>query len=64
MVRSTTEDRMVSGSHMGAIACSKPFVVQELVIISKDLLRLRAKQHAKARLPSGDPAQPKERDLA
>jgi len=30
---------------MGASACSKPFVVQELVIASKDLIRDRATQY-------------------
>lgn len=44
-VRGSFVKRTIAGSHMGSIGCSKPFVVQELVIISKELLRTRAKQH-------------------
>jgi len=44
-VRGTFVHRAIAGSHMGSVSCSKPFVVQELVIISKELLRSRVKQH-------------------
>ena len=39
------EDRLISAGHMGAIACSKPFVIQELTIISKDLISQRIKDY-------------------
>lgn len=44
------EDKTISAGHMGSSACSKPFVVQELAIVSKDLLqqRVRAYKDAKA----------------
>lgn len=32
------EERSISSAHMGATACSRPFVVAELVITSKKLL--------------------------
>jgi hypothetical protein len=32
------EEKTISGGHMGATACSKPFVIQELSIMSKDLI--------------------------
>jgi hypothetical protein len=38
-VRGTIVHRTIAGSHMGSVACSKPFVTQELVIISKALLK-------------------------
>ena len=37
------EDTAVSSGHMGATACSKPHVVAELVIASKDLIAERTK---------------------
>mmetsp|Transcript_21056 Transcript_21056/g.32601 ORF Transcript_21056/g.32601 Transcript_21056/m.32601 type:complete len:348 (+) Transcript_21056:176-1219(+) len=39
------EDKTISAAHMGASACSKPFVVQELVIASKDLVKQRAHRY-------------------
>ena len=47
-VKGTAGAKSMSGSHMGAVACSKPFVVQELVIASKELLLQRAKAHRAA----------------
>jgi len=44
-VKGNIDEKTIAGSHMGAIACGKPFVVQELVVASKELLRQRAKQH-------------------
>ena len=39
------EDKTISAGHMGASACSKPFVVQELVISSKQLIVERAQKY-------------------
>jgi len=39
------EERLISAGHMGAIACSKPFVIQELTIISKDLISERVRKY-------------------
>ena len=44
-VMGSTHHKTIAGSHMGSVSCTKPFVVQELAIISKDLLRERAKNH-------------------
>jgi len=44
-VKGNIVQKSISGSHMGSVSCSKPFVVQELVIISKELLHYRAIQH-------------------
>jgi len=44
-VKGTHLTKTIPGSHMGAVSCSKPFVVHELVIVSKDLLIERAKAH-------------------
>jgi len=44
-VKGNRGEKTIAGSHMGAIACSKPFVTQELVIASKELLRQRVKKH-------------------
>lgn len=35
------DDILVSGGHMGAMACTQPFIVQELAIVSKDLVHER-----------------------
>jgi hypothetical protein len=35
-------DSTISAAHMGATACNRPFVVQEMVLISKDLMKHRA----------------------
>lgn len=39
------EERSISSAHMGASACSRPFVVAELVIASKKLLQKRAEAY-------------------
>lgn len=39
------EDKTISGGHLGSTACSKPFVVQELAVVSKDLLQQRARAY-------------------
>lgn len=38
-VKGSIVHRTIPGSHMGSVGCSKPFVIQELVIISKQLLK-------------------------
>jgi hypothetical protein len=40
-VKGSIVQKSIAGSHMGSVSCSKPFVVQELVIISKELLHYR-----------------------
>jgi len=40
------EDRTISGAHLGASGCSKPFVVQEMVLISKELVKKRSDRYA------------------
>lgn len=47
-VKGTHHTKTIPGSHMGAVSCSKPFVVQELVIVSKELVKQRAKGHLEA----------------
>ena len=51
---------------MGASSCSKPFVVQELVIAAKELLVQRAKHYhdLKSWGATGASVGPKERDLS
>lgn len=44
------EDKTISGGHMGAISCSKPFVTQELAIVSKDLVTERARRYKEIKL--------------
>lgn len=44
---SNHDDRIISASHMGASACSRPFVVAELVIQSKKLIQRRVSDYAK-----------------
>jgi hypothetical protein len=39
------EEMSISSAHMGASACSRPFVVAELVIASKKLLQKRAEAY-------------------
>jgi len=60
------EDKTVSGAHMGASSCSKPFVVQELVITAKELLVQRARKYKEARASTSSEAGlgPKEHDLS
>ena len=59
------EDKTVSGAHMGASSCSKPFVVQELTITAKELLVQRARKYKEARASTSSEAElgPKEHDL-
>jgi len=60
------EDKLVSGAHMGASSCSKPFIVQELVIASKELLVRRANKYHELRdkqNPNEHSKIPKEHDL-
>ena len=51
---------------MGASACSKPFVVQELVIATKDLITKRVRNYREKRddNPEGTLYAVKEHDLA
>jgi hypothetical protein len=42
VVLQSDRDVVISGAHMGSVHCTKPFVSQELVIISKELLKERA----------------------
>lgn len=44
-VKGNIVERTIAGSHMGSVGCSKPFVVQELAIISKELVHERARLH-------------------
>lgn len=37
---------LISGGHMGAVECNQPFIVQELTIMSKDLVKERANLYA------------------
>ena len=46
------EDKQISAGHMGASACSKPFVTSELLIASKELIRSRADKYHNARSDS------------
>lgn len=39
------DDVLVSGGHMGAMSCTQPFIVQELAIVSKDLVKDRVGQY-------------------
>ena len=39
------DDILVSGGHMGAMACTQPFVVQELALVSKDLVKDRVNHY-------------------
>lgn len=58
------EDKTVSSAHMGASSCSKPFVVQELVITAKELLVQRARKYKEARASTSDELGPKEHDIS
>jgi hypothetical protein len=55
-----------SAGHMGATACTKPFVVQELVIAAQELIVRRAKQYQSSRstLPSDNTYGPEEHELS
>jgi len=63
---SSFEDKTISAAHMGASACSKPFVVQELVIANKDMLTKRVRNYKEHRdsEPEGTLYESKEHDLA
>jgi len=63
---SSFEEKSVSAAHMGASACSKPFVVQELVIANKDMLTKRVRNYKEHRNsePDGTLYESKEQDLA
>ena len=63
---SSFEEDTVSAAHMGATACSRPFVVQELVIANKDMLTKRIQNYREHRdnEPDGTLYGPKEHDLA
>ena len=60
------EDKIVSGAHMGASSCSKPFVVQELAITAKELTVQRAQKYRDLRASTSSEAYlgPKEHDLS
>jgi hypothetical protein len=45
VARAGSEDKTISGAHMVATACSKPFVVQELAIMAKALMVERAEKY-------------------
>jgi len=46
------EDKIISGGHMGASSCSKPFVIQELLIAHKDIIDQRGKKYNEIRRSS------------
>jgi hypothetical protein len=58
------EDKTVSGAHMGATSCSKPFVVQELAITAKEALIQRARKYRESKTSGEAALGPKERDLS
>ena len=60
------ERRTVSAAHMGASSCSKPFVVQELVIAAKELVAQRARHYHDLRTSNTSAASlgPTERDVS
>lgn len=62
---SSFEEETVSAAHMGASACSKPFVVQELVIANKDMLTKRVRNYVEHRdsEPEGTLYEAKEHEL-
>ena len=48
------QDKTISAAHIGATACNRPFVVQELVIVSQDLMKHRVSTYLDANLHSRD----------
>jgi tRNA isopentenyl-2-thiomethyl-A-37 hydroxylase MiaE len=60
------EDKTISGGHMGAMSCSKPFVAQELAIVSKDLIAARARRYKdmKQSAAKDDKKQVEEKDIS
>ena len=50
------EDKTISSGHLGASGCTKPFVIQELLIAAKQLIVSRSKKYTSMR---SDPEQKK-----